>query len=58
MDTKVKMAVTFLVVAAVACVVFCTFVFLCKFTIWRTEQQYCRVAQFHLSGYLASQPLL
>ena len=32
MDIKVKMAVTFLVVAAVACVAFCTFVFLCKFT--------------------------
>merc|ERR1712117_99159 len=28
MDIKVKMAVTFLVVAAVACVAFCTFVFL------------------------------
>ena len=32
MDIKVKMAVTFLVVAAVACVAFCTFVFLCKYT--------------------------
>ena len=49
MDIKVKMAVTFLVVAAVACVAFCTFVFLCKFIIWSGEQQ-CWVAQFRLSG--------
>ena len=32
METKVKMAVSFLVVAAVACAAVCTFVFLCKYS--------------------------
>ena len=30
MDIKCKMAASFLVVASLACVAFCTFVFLCK----------------------------